>query len=163
MARLKYEKWIEKEGLLLLESWARTGLTDEQIAHNMGIARQTLYQWRKKYKVIDDTLKKGKEIVDIQVENALRKRALGYEYNEVTISTEKIPVYRDGETIMMEKTLRKVTTKMVVPDVTAQIYWLKNRRPNQWRDKQEYTDNTALDKLDNILAEVRQNAFAETE
>lgn len=82
MAKGKYEYWLTPEGLLKLEGWARDGLTDEQIAHNMGISRETLSQWRKKYSDISDTLKRGKEIVDIQVENALLKRALGYEYEK---------------------------------------------------------------------------------
>ena len=60
-----------EEGLLQLEAWARNGLTDEQIAANIGISRSTLNEWKKKYSDISDTLKRGKEIVDIQVENAI--------------------------------------------------------------------------------------------
>lgn len=64
---------MTEEGLLQLESWARDGLTDEQIAANIGISRSTLNEWKKKYSDISDTLKRGKEVVDIQVENALLK------------------------------------------------------------------------------------------
>ena len=84
MAKGKYEHWLTEEGLLQLEAWARNGLTDEQIASNMGITRSTLNEWKKKYSDISDTLKRGKEVVDIQVENALLKRALGYSYVETT-------------------------------------------------------------------------------
>ena len=70
----KYEKWLEQEGLLLIEGWARDGLTDEQIAGNMGVSRSTLNSWKDRYPDILDALKKGKEIVDRQVENALLKR-----------------------------------------------------------------------------------------
>ena len=122
----KYEDWLTEEGLLKIEGWARDGLTDEQIAINMGIKRQTLYDWKKKYSVFSDTLKRGKEIIDRQVENSLLKRALGYEYDEVTTTT-----FPDGE----EETKR--VTKHVVPDTTAQIFWLKNRKPNEWRDKKQ--------------------------
>ena len=80
----KYERWLTKEGLLLLSGWARDGLTDEQIASNMGISRSTLNEWKNKFSDISDTLKINKEIADYEVENALRKRALGYEYTEVT-------------------------------------------------------------------------------
>ena len=73
MAKGKYEKWIKPEGLILLEGWARDGLTDEQIAHNMNISTTTLYDWKNKYPVISDTLKKGKEVVDYEVENAPQK------------------------------------------------------------------------------------------
>ena len=76
----KYRDWITEEGLLLIEGWARDGLTDEQIAHNIGIRRETLCVWKNKYPNISNALKKGKEVVDRQVENALLKRALGYEY-----------------------------------------------------------------------------------
>lgn len=130
----KYEKWLEQEGLLLIEGWARDGLTDEQIAGNMGVSRSTLNSWKDRYPDILDALKKGKEIVDRQVENALLKRALGYEYEEIK---EK---YEFGE--LSERT---ITKKQVAPDTTAQIFWLKNRKPKDWRDKQERLDNTAED------------------
>ncbi len=96
----KYKYWISKEGLLLLEGWARDGLSDVQIASNMNISRSTLNKWKKKYSDISDTLKKGKEIVDYEVENALLQSALK-------------------------------------GNVTAQIFWLKNRKPNEWREKRE--------------------------
>lgn len=138
MAKGKYEKWLTDDGLLLLEGWARDGLTDEQLAKNMDISRSTLNEWRKKYSDISDTLKKGKEIVDIKVENALLKRALGFQYDEVTSV--------DGKEV-------KKVTKMVVPDTTAQIFWLKNRRPDKYRDKPEpiVPDNTEDDSLTKSL------------
>lgn len=126
IAKGKYTEWLQPEGLLKIEGWARDGLTDEQIASNMGISRDTLYRWKKEYPVFSDTLKKGKEVVDRKVENALLRRALGYSYKEV--KTEK---GEEGE----EKVT--VTVKEVVPDTTAQIFWLKNRKPEQWRDRKE--------------------------
>lgn len=132
MATGKYKRWLEPDGLLLLEGWARDGLTDEQIAHNTGINVSTLYEWKKAYPEIAEALKKGKEVVDILVENALLKRALGYRYDEVT---REIAMSEDGEANGLAVT--KVVTKEVQPDVTAQIFWLKNRRPDKWRDKPE--------------------------
>lgn len=125
MAKGKFEYWLTPEGLLKLEAWARDGLIDEQIAENAGITPSTLYEWKKKYPDISEALKRGKEVVDIQVENALLKRALGYSYKEV--KTEETA---DGDKVT-------VTVKEVVPDTTAQIFWLKNRRPDRWRDKQD--------------------------
>ena len=122
MAKGKYHEWLEPEGLLKIEGWARDGLIDEQIAYNIGITRETLSQWKNKYSDISDALKKGKEVVDRQVENALLKRALGYKYEEITTEYGK-------ET--------KRVTKQMAPDVTAQIFWLKNRKPDQWRDKRD--------------------------
>lgn len=122
MAKGKYQEWLEPDGLLKIEGWARDGLTDEQIAANIGIGYSTLQTWKSKYQDIQDSLKKGKEVVDRQVENALLKRALGYQYDEITLEN-------GVET--------KRVTKEVVPDTTAQIFWLKNRKPNQWRDKKD--------------------------
>ena len=149
MAKGKYEYWLTPEGLLRIEGWARDGLTDEQIAYNMGINKATLYRWKEKYCDICDSLKRGKEVVDRQVENALLKRALGYEYTETT--REYIPELNEM------KTTKKVT-KQVAPDTTAQIFWLKNRKPDKWRDKQEYEDRTAIEKLDEILKGLHDNA-----
>lgn len=136
MAKGKYQDWLTVEGLLQLEAWARNGLTDEQIADNIGISRSTLSEWKKKYSDISDTLKRGKDVVDIQVENALLKRALGYEYTETT--QERIVDYDEkGQKTGSHMEVTKQVTKEVVPDTTAQIFWLKNRRPDLWRDRKE--------------------------
>ncbi len=126
MAKGKYEYWLTEEGLLKLQSWARCGLTDEQIAHNMGISRSTLNEWKNKYPDISDTLKKEKEIVDIQVENALLKRALGY---DVVEETEELI---DGRLVVTKRVKKHISA-----DTTAQIFWLKNRKPKEWPDKRD--------------------------
>ncbi len=126
----KYHDWITEEGLLKIEGWARDGLSDEQIAKNIGISTSTLYEWKKKYSEFSEALKKGKEVIDRQVENALLKRALGYEYEEVRQIIEKDDNGKD------RKRIEKII-KHVAPDVTAQIFWLKNRKPQEWRDKQQ--------------------------
>ena len=126
MAKAKYEEWILEEGLLKIQGWARDGLTEEQIAHNMGIAVSTLGNWKKSHLEILEALKKGKEVVDIQVENALLKRALGYEFVEVTKELTETGLI-----------VTKKVTKQQAPDTTAAIFWLKNRKPNEWRDNRE--------------------------
>ena len=132
MAKGKYEYWLSPDGLLLLEAYARDGLTDEQIAKNLDITPSTLYEWKRRYSEISEALKKGKEVVDIEVENALLKRALGYSYEE-----KKVEVSEEGTKVT--KTINEV-----VPDTTAQIFWLKNRRPEQWRDKQDIEHSGAV-------------------
>ncbi len=136
----KYEYWQTKEGLLKLADWARNGLTDEQIAKKMGITRSTLAEWKKKFSDISDTLKRGKEVVDAEVESKLLKRALGYEYTETY--RERVLNKETGE---YEFVLVKEITKEVVPDTTAQVFWLKNRRPEEWRDKREVQVDGKLD------------------
>lgn len=118
----KFNEWITEEGLVIIEGWARDGLTDEQIAHNIGISRSTLSEWKKRFPDLSDALKKGKEVVDRQVENALLKSALGFFYEEDAV-TNKGTVVR--------------VRKYEKPNTTAQIFWLKNRLPHIWRDKQE--------------------------
>lgn len=100
MAKGKYHDWLEPDGLILLEGWAREGLSEEQIAHNMGCAVSTLKDWKNKFPAISEALKKGKAVVDFEVENALYKSAMS-------------------------------------GNVTAMIFWLKNRRPDLWRDRPE--------------------------
>lgn len=164
MAKGKYQEWLAPEGLLKLEGWARDGLTDEDIAIKIGVNRTTLYAWMKKYPDISDALKRGKEVIDRQVENALLKRALGYEYTEdeyAMYEMDEDEYFNALEDHMMvfkmahpeagdedidrermafprvRQQLVKRKTKEVVPDTTAQIFWLKNRKPEVWRDKRE--------------------------
>lgn len=142
-AKGKYQEWLEEDKLILIEGWARDGFTDEQIAANIGINPATLYEWKKKYPKISESLKKGKEVIDRQVENALLQRALGYEYEEIS---EK---YESGKL-----TERKIVKKQVVPDTTAQIFWLKNRKPSVWRDKAQIDINAEFSKVDELIASI---------
>lgn len=261
MAKGKYEKWLTKEGLLLIEGWARDGLIDTQIAANMGIKRQTLYEWAKRYPDISDTLKKGKEVVDLQVENALLKRAIGYKYTETTrerivdtgqkqrhggeselteeewefvnmyfngkccycgnyakMTKDHVKPLNTGGTLTVDNVIpcckscnsskkdnemlswyqaqpfydkyrvqkifdyiefvncmgtqqeekaelvvTKTVEKEVVPDTTAQIFWLKNRRPDKWRDKRDIeTQNESqgnIDRLSDSLNQARKEIY----
>lgn len=152
MAKGKYQKWLEPDGLALLEGWARRGLTDEQIATKCGVTATTLYEWKKRYPEISEALKKGKEIVDIEVENALLKRALGYEYTETMIEESE-----DG-------VKRRKTVKQIPPDVTAQIFWLKNRRPDLWRERKEVkmdADVTTNDPFSGLTTEELKKLIGE--
>lgn len=126
-------KWKQvEEKIFLVECWAREGLTDEQIANNLGIAPSTFYEYKNQHPEFSEALKKGKEVVDFEVENALLKRALGYEYEEKTYELR----YNERLNKNVE-TLTKRVVKHVMPDTTAQIFWLKNRQPRKWRDKQQ--------------------------
>lgn len=119
MANGKYQEWLTPEGLIRLRGWAMDGLDDEQIARDkVGVSRQTLYNWRKKYGEIDEALRMGKDVADRQVENALFKAAI------------------EG-------------------NVTAIIFWLKNRKPDKWRDMKNINANIeSIKKLDQILGEI---------
>ncbi len=152
MAQGKYKTWLEPDNLLRLQAWARNGLTDEQIAHNIGISVGTLYDWKKRHHEISEALKRGKEVVDIEVENVLLKRAKGYNYEEIT--QERIG---DPETGDAKLVVTKVVTKHMAPDVTAIIFWLKNRLAKDWRDKREI-DHSGEINIAQVLKEARERA-----
>ena len=128
IAKSKYETDV-KPRLVEIEAWKRDGLTDEQIFKNLGISRDTFYKYKEKYTDFSDALKKGKEVADIEVENALFKRAIGYKYKEVIKEVKEI----DGK----KSTYVKEVIKEMPGDVGAQIFWLKNRKSNKWKDKQD--------------------------
>lgn len=132
MARVNVKDWLTDEGLTKIEGWARDGLVDEEIAHNIGCATGTLYAWKNKHHEIYEALKKGKEVVDRKVENALLKKALGF--STVEITEERTFNELTNEFEMVES---KRVHKQVPPDTTAMIFWLKNRKPNEWRDKRD--------------------------
>lgn len=118
MAKSKYHPGL----LILVQGWARDGLTDAQIAHNLGIHVDTFYEWKKRHPEFSEALAKGKEVVDFEVENALLKSALGFDYTEEAVTNK-------GDVV----TVRRVQA----PNVTAQIFWLKNRKAKQWRDQKQ--------------------------
>lgn len=161
--RTNRHEWTTEEGLLKIEGWAKTGLSNRQIAENIGINEATLYKWKNEESEIDKALKKGKAVIDFQVENALLKRALGYDY----IESVKVPERMTGEEFHAYKQFERMkykdanpsasleeielyvsqlkpvkmvtereTHKQVAGDVTAMIFWLKNRKPEVWRDTQ---------------------------
>ena len=144
-----------KKKLILVECWARDGLTDEQISNNLGISTTTFYEYKKNYPEFSESLKRGKEIVDYEVENALLKRALGYEFEEKTYETRW-----DENQGRFREVLTKKVRKEVVPDTTAQIYWLNNRKPKQWRNKrnEEEGNNENLNKVEQLLTKIKEEA-----
>ena len=119
----RMSEWETKDNLILLQGWARAGLTDEQIMHNMGISNWTFYEWKKKSTEIAEALKKTKEIVDYEVECALLENAMK-------------------------------------GNVTAQIFWLKNRKKNEWREKIERPTNPQeLNKVQELLSKLTEEAY----
>jgi len=113
------------------ESLAIEGLTDSEIAKRMNIARSTLYKWKNDFSTFSDALKSGKEPADAKVKLSLFKRAIGYTVNE-----KKVIVELDAEGNQKPARI-ETTTKHIVPDTIAQIFWLKNRLQEDWRDKKD--------------------------
>ena len=132
----RYKQFVEDGGLELAEHWARQGLTDKQIAkEKIHISVSTLYQWKKDHPEFADALKGGKEYPDARVVNALYRMATGY-WNE--------------ETVIDSKGTEHTINKWYPPNVTAAIYWTKNRMPKDWREKRE--DAQTEDKQKSFVA-----------
>ena len=143
MALPKWKEWIEPDNLLRIEGWARDGLSMEQIAHNMGVGVSTLREWQNKHSAILEAIKKGKKPADLEVENALFKSACGYEVEE---TTEELRFNK--KTHSYEMVVTKRVRKHVPPSNTAQIFWLKNRMPDKWRDRIETKTTLVKDETD---------------
>ena len=131
--------------------WARDGLTDEKIANNLDIGKSAFYDYKNKYTEFSDALKKGKEVADYEVENALFKKALGYNAKVKKAFKVKEVLYEDGKRLKETERIEYAEEDVHIPaDTTAQIFWLKNRKPNTWRDKQELehkANNVILDEM----------------
>lgn len=136
----RWDPWLTEDGLLKVTGWARDGLIEKQIAKNMGVGASTLREWKKRFPVIAEALCKGKEVVDREVENALYKRALGYWVTETKTITLANGDMRTEE-----------THRHIVPDTTAQIFWLKNRKPDQWREKNDLTLTPSNGVLESLM------------
>lgn len=148
----KADQWLTDDGLLLLEHWKRNDLSDAEIAKRIGISGKTLCTWKERYLQISSALKKG---LDYAVADA--EKALVEKFKVQTITEEKEEVWKnDDGTIKKHKI---VTKKQIAPDTTAIIFFLKAK--GGWRDNFEITDNTAIDKLDQILKETQENSIAE--
>ena len=146
--RGKHEYWLTKDGLLLIEGWKRDGLSDEQVARNMGCSYSTLRVWRDKFPAISAALKKGREVVVREVENALIKRARGYDYEE---TTEELKFNR--KTGKQELVVTKRVKKHMAPDTGAAAFVLKNLKPDVWKDRHvnQVEVSTELSKLDDLI------------
>nr|DAW83572.1 MAG TPA: terminase small subunit [Caudoviricetes sp.] len=131
----------------MIEGWARQGLTDEQIASNIGIGTTTFYTWVDRFPVIRESLKKGKAPVDFEVENALYKRAVGFEYEETETLIEEV----NGETKKKVKRIKRTA----LPDTSAIIFWLKNRKPEQWRKMNPVVENKLKAETEKLLKEAQ--------
>lgn len=147
--------WLTEDGLLQIEEWARDGLTDKQIAEQkIGVAERTFSRWKQENEAIVSALKKGKRPVDMAVENALLKSALGYK--ETLREPMKLRQANGSEVV--EYVEREI---FVQPQVAAQIFWLKNRRPDKWRDKPVVVDSKVED--DGFIEALKETAVKDWE
>lgn len=129
-----------------IEMWLRTGLTEAQVCKNLGIGHNTFNEYKKRYPELRDAIKKGKEVIITEIENALVKRALGYDYEEVKTYIKE----ENGKKVTYtEKTLRHLP-----PDTAACAILLKNKAPDR------YTNDRALLELKRQELELRRQLEA---
>jgi hypothetical protein len=122
---------------------AELGATDREAAEFFQIDEATLYRWKHTHPEFCEALKVGKETADDRVEQSLYRRALGYSHDAVKIVT------------VDKEVLHEPFVEHYPPDTTAAIFWLKNRRPDQWRDKREHDLNHGVqDSLTELLQAV---------
>ena len=145
----KYDEWLTEDGLLTIESWASDGLTNEDIAHNMGIARQTLNNWCNKHSSIMDALKKGRQPVVRKLENSLIKKAQGFEYEE---TTTEMWVDDNGERKQKVSKHKKYSP----PDSSALMFLLKNYKPNKYRNYNDLTKKQIETDMRKVEAEIEK-------
>ncbi len=153
---ISIEKKLERLGFDLdkVKLLAVHGLTDVELAYMMGTTEMTINRW-KAIPAFRDALDKAKLAADMEIEKSLYRRATGYEYEEVT--TQGVA---DGDGQLISKKISKVS-KSVAPDVVACIFWLKNRRPGQWRDRHDIDFGGSVDvvheqRVDDIDAQIKQ-------
>ena len=135
MPKCKYESHVLPK-LGMVEAWARNGLVEGQIARNLGIAESTLNVYKNNHPELVEALARGKEVVDLEVENALLKRAKGYTYDEVT-REERLT--KDGGIVTLTKTVRRD----VPPDPTSMMFWLANRQKARWSYKPQAAEEAS--------------------
>ena len=116
---------VQAEKLCLL------GATDDELADFFGVHRATIYRWKHTYDEFCDAIKSGKEKADERVERSLYQKATGYDYTEEQAIKIKVEQHKEEVEVVQ-------ITKHAPADTTAAIFWLKNRRKDQWRDKQEH-------------------------
>lgn len=123
----KHTEWLTEEGLAKITAWAEKGLIGKQLSHNMGINHSTLFDWQKRFPQLSEAIKNGRRVKDYEVENSMLQRATGYQYEEDVYERND-----DGELVITKRIV-----KSQAPDVAAQIFWLKNRQSDIWKDKVE--------------------------
>jgi transcriptional regulator with XRE-family HTH domain len=116
---------FKEEYQQLCNRLAEYGLTDRQMSHALGVTEQTFNNWKLSHKEFFESLKRGKKLSDETVKRSLWERATGYDHYEDKIFNN------GGEELVVS------TVKHYPPDTTAAIFWLKNRDPEKWREKQE--------------------------
>lgn len=155
-----YEVRVQPK-LELVKGWRRRGLTNQQIADNLGISLQSFDNYVKRYEEFADAVDGGAEECEVHIENALVKRALGYNWKEVT-RERKLVINPETGKEEYKLVVTKSVTKHVPPDVSAQQYYLEHRVPKRWeRVPSAYIDSIQVNADIKSIAELLSNPVPE--
>jgi len=148
-------EWLSEDNLIRIKGWARDGLTDKDIAtKKIGIGERTFCDWKRKYPAFSASLKEGRAPVDTEVESAMVKSALGHKTTVRKPIKLKTTRRKDGMEITEEHVEYVDEEIYVPPQVVAQIFWLKNRKKDYWKDKPESENNEAIERIVSKMAEI---------
>ena len=154
--RSKADEWLTDDGLLQIRGWARDGYTMQNIADSMGVSLSTLYTWFKKYPQVLEAIKKGQKPFDIVVEDTLEKLVTGFHTTVKKAIKVKTKKEVKGKGVVEEEHIEYVDEDAYIPPSPVAIFfWLKNRRPDRWRDR----PMTAKDKKEMELMQARIDAL----
>lgn len=161
-----YRDW-QSEGrldtvLMLVRKWREDGAGLDEIAEKLNISRTTLFKYQKEHADFADALKRGKEIVDSEVENSLKKECIGYTYEETTTTTTAIINERTGEITDLKRVETKTTKRYARPSVSAIAYYLNNRLPSKWKNRvvtvleDENSEDETVKEMEQYFADKRR-------
>lgn len=151
MRQNNYEKII-LPNLKKIEAWYRDGATDEEVYNQLGIGKTSFYYYCKEHFELNELRKRTKEIVDIDVENMLLKKSLGYTVKiSKPFKVKHIKYNENGKKIAEDEKIEYAEEEeYIAPSDTDMIFWLKNRKPEKWRDKHEIEHSGNI-KLEDVL------------
>lgn len=148
-SRYKQEYCIQAYKLCLL------GSTDKQMADFFGVAEATINNWKLNHPEFLESIKKGKEIADMEIANSLFERAKGAKVKKKQAIKLKRVEYNMGRRVLEEERIEIVDVEEELPpDTTSAIFWLKNRNPDQWRDKQQHEHTMEIKSLSDLMDEL---------
>ena len=132
MRPIDVQEYLDDTGLSYIRGLAREGLTRREIAKKLNISYSTLNRWIKQYPDFKQAMRVGRDQSDSKVEESLYKRACGFQTVEIVEDYKTDPATGDQVLVGSKKIIKDIP-----PDTTAQIYWLKNRQRDKWKDKWE--------------------------
>jgi hypothetical protein len=148
------------------------GATDQELAEFFQVSTRTINRWKITHPEFADAIRRGKDSADDRVQDSLYHRAMGIEYErEQPMKLKKVTYDDKGKKVSEEERIEVVMVKEVIPaDTTALIFWLKNRRPDKWRDVHKHEhgkpgdfDGMTKEQLDDFIrSETQELGFVES-